>query len=502
MKQKLNYSVIDKPVFLGGAFVCLLFIAWTVIAPRTVESVFASILSTFTSDFGWLYLVVVSFFIVFLLYLALSRYGKIRLGEDNEKPEYSTFSWFFMLFAAGMGIGLVFWGAAEPLSHYLNPALAEGGTTEAATAAMKAAFTHWGIHPWAIYGIFGLPMAYYGFRKGKPALLSTCIEPIVGEKNAKGILGKVVDILAVIATVFGVATSLGLGAMQVNSGLHYIFGIPYNNAVMFGIIAVTTVLFISSAVSGIDKGIKALSDFNMFLMAILILFVLFAGSTLFVADFFVDSFGQYVSSLISTSFWTDPFRESNGWLHAWTVFYWAWWLSWGPFVGGFIARISRGRTIREFVIGTMLFPMLLCFVFMTVMGGNAIHMDMQGITDIAAALNENVSYALFAMLDHLPLSMVTSVLAMFLVMVFFITSADSSTFVCASMTTHGVQNPPGSIKILWGICEGVIAAILLYVGGLSAVQSVSIAIGFPLLFVCLLIAAALLKSIRSEFPNP
>ena len=219
MKQKLNYSVIDKPVFFGGAFVCLLFIAWTVIAPRTVESVFASILSTFTSDFGWLYLVVVSFFIVFLLYLALSRYGKIRLGEDNEKPEYSTFSWFFMLFAAGMGIGLVFWGAAEPLSHYLNPALAEGGTTEAATAAMKAAFTHWGIHPWAIYGIFGLPMAYYGFRKGKPALLSTCIEPIVGEKNARGILGKVVDILAVIATVFGVATSLGLGAMQVISGL-------------------------------------------------------------------------------------------------------------------------------------------------------------------------------------------------------------------------------------------------------------------------------------------
>lgn len=491
-------KTIDRPVFFGGAAVCLLFIVLTVLSPTTIESVFAAVLSTFTNDFGWLYLLVVSFFIVFLLYLALSRYGNIRLGKDNEKPEYSTFSWFFMLFAAGMGIGLVFWGAAEPMSHYLTPALCEPRTSEAATEAMKASFTHWGIHPWAIYGIFGLPMAYYGFRKGKPALISSCLEPLIGEKNARGFIGKIVDILAVIATVFGVATSLGLGAMQVNSGLHYIFGIPYNNAIMFGIIAITTVLFISSAVSGIDKGIKALSDFNMFLMAVLILFVLFSGATLFVTDFFVDSVGKYVSSLVSTSFWTDPFRESDGWIHSWTVFYWAWWLSWGPFVGGFIARISKGRTIREFVIGTMLFPMMLCCLFMTVMGGNAIYMDMQGITDIASALQDNVSYVLFAMLKHLPLPMFTSIVAMFLVMVFFITSADSSTFVCASMTTRGIQNPPGPVKILWGVFEGIIAAILLYVGGLTAVQSVSIVIGFPLLFVCLLIAAALMRALKKE----
>lgn len=498
MKENQRASVIDRPILMGGALVCLLFIAWTVIAPNTVAAVFSSILSVFTDKFGWFYLLVVSFFIVFLLFLALSKYGKIRLSKDNEKPEYSTFSWIFMLFAAGMGIGLVFWSAAEPLSHYLTPALAQPGTTEAASEAMKASFMHWGIHPWAIYGIFGLPLAYYQFRKGQPALLSTCIAPLTGGKKLGFILGKIADILAVVATVFGVATSLGLGAMQINSGLHYVFGIPFNNTVMFSIILISTILFILSSVSGIEKGMKNLSDFNMVLMVLLLAFVFFAGSSLFITDFFIDSLGKYVSGLISTSFWTDPFRESNGWLSAWTVFYWAWWMSWGPFVGGFIARISKGRTIREFVIGTMLVPMVFCCIFMTIMGGNAIQMDMHGVTSIADALSENVSYTLFALLEQFPLTKVTSLVAVALLLIFFITSADASTFVCSSMTAKGIPNPPAKLKVVWGVLEGIIAAILLYTGGLSAVQSVSFVIAFPLLFLCLAIAAALVKSLKED----
>ena len=496
-----TWKTIDKPIFFIGGGVCLLFILWTVAAPKMVESLFSAILAAFSDKLGWFYLLTVAGFILFLLFLALGRYGSVRLGKDDERPQYSTFSWFFMLFAAGMGIGLVFWSAAEPLSHFISPALTEPRTTEAASAAMEASFTHWGIHPWAIYGIFGLPLAYYQFRKDRPALLSSCVEPLIGEKGARGVLGKTVDILAVVATVFGVATSLGLGTMQINSGLHYVFGIPYSNPIMFGIITVATALFITSSSIGIDRGMKRLSDLNMVLMALLLLFVFFAGATLFVADFFIDTMGKYFSSLIATSFWTDPFRESDGWLSGWTVFYWAWWMSWGPFVGGFIARISKGRTIREFVLGTMLCPMFLCCVFMAIMGGNAIWFNLHGVTAIADALSENISYTLFALLAQFPLTAVTSLVAIVLLTVFFITSADASTFVCASMTAGGSQNPPKRLKVFWGIFEGFVAALLLYIGGLTAVQSVSIAIALPLLILCLFIAAALLKALKAENPD-
>ena len=493
------WKVIDKPIFFIGGAVCLAFILWTVAVPEMVETIFAAILTNVSSNLGWFYLLAVSFFILFLLYLAIGKYGAIRLGKDEERPQYSTFSWFFMLFAAGMGIGLVFWSAAEPLSHYLAPPPPEiAGTPAAASFAMRASFTHWGVHPWAIYGIFGLPLAYHQFRKGRPALLSSCLEPLIGEKQSHGPLGKAVDITAVVATVFGVATSLGLGTMQINSGLHYVFGIPYNNPIMFGIIAVATALFITSSSIGIDRGMKRLSDMNMVLMAVLLLFVLFAGATLFVADLFVDTLGKYFSSLVATSFWTDPFRESDGWLHGWTVFYWAWWMSWGPFVGGFIARISRGRTMREFVFGTMLLPMFLCCLFMVIMGGNAIHFDLNGVSAIADALNENISYTLFALLSQFPLATVTSIIAIILLAVFFITSADASTFVCASMTSGGDLNPPRQLKVFWGIFEGVVAALLLYIGGLTAVQSVSIAIALPLMLICIAMAVALLKALRGE----
>ena len=495
---KQFHKNIDKRVFYIGGIVCLLFVAIAIIAPKAAESAFAWLLNVFCSDFGWFYLLAVMGFIVFLIYVACSKYGKIPLGRDGDKPEHSTFSWFFMLFAAGMGIGLVFWSVAEPMSHYITPPYGTGSTTESATLAMQYTFMHWGLHPWACYGIIGLPLAYFQFRKGKPALLSSCLEPILGQHRYSSVLGSIVDVLAVFATVFGVATSLGLGAMQINSGLFYVFGLPYNNIMLLTIIAITTVLFITSSVTGIDKGIKVLSDTNMVIMAILLLFIFFSGATLFVLNFMVDSFGQYMSHLLSASFWTDPFGESNGWLNGWTIFYWGWWISWGPFVGGFIARISKGRTIREFVLGALICPMFLSVIFMSIMGGNAIHLDLNGVTSIRDAMGENISYALFALLGEVPFASFTSCIAVLLICIFFITSADSSTFVCAMMTAKGVQNPPNSLKIFWGVTEGVVAAVLLFVGGLTALQSASILSAFPMIFVCFLMAAALLKVLKTE----
>lgn len=498
MLEKFHESI-DKKVFYIGGIICLIFVLFTVAAPQRAEAVFSWLLSVFCSDFGWFYLLSVMFFIIFSFYIAMSKYGKIKLGKDDDKPEHSSFSWFFMLFAAGMGIGLVFWSVAEPMSHYITPPYGEGSTADSAVLAMQYTFMHWGLHPWACYVIVGLPLAYFQFRKGAPALLSSCVAPIVGEKHAKGLLGSIIDVLAVFATVFGVATSLGLGAMQINSGLYYVFDIPYTMPVLFGIIAVATILFITSSVSGIDKGIKLLSDTNMVIMAILLLFVFFSGSMLFVMNFMVESFGSYVSNLISASFWTDSFGESNGWLNGWTIFYWAWWISWGPFVGGFIARISKGRTIREFVVGAMLIPTILSVIFMSIMGGNAIHLDMNGVSSIADAMSENISYALFALLAEFPFAKITSFIAVLLISIFFITSADSSTFVCAMMTAKGSQNPPNSLKVFWGVSEGTVAAVLLFVGGLTALQSAAILSALPMIFVCFLMAAALFKSLKADY---
>lgn len=493
--MKNIYKDIDKKVFLIGGIICLAFIAWAALLPQAAEIVLGSILSFFSTDFGWMYLIVVSLFIVFLFWLACSKYGNIVLGKDGEKPEFSRSSWFFMLFAAGMGIGLVFWSVAEPMSHYLTPPLGEGGTTEAASEAMRYTFTHWGIHPWACYSIVGLPLAYFQFRKNKPALISSCFEPLIGEKRANGFWGSCINILAVMATVFGVATSLGMGAMQINSGLNYVFGIPYSHLASVIIIAVTTVLFIASSVSGIDKGIKILSYTNMVLVAILLLFVFFTGPTLFLLNFFTDSLGQYMQSIISTSFWTDPFGESNGWLGSWTVFYWAWWISWTPFVGGFIARISKGRTIREFIVGTLLCPAILSFIFMSIMGGSAINMDLAGIDNIASDMSSDISFALFALLENLPLTTLFSLVAIVLICIFFITSADSSTFVCAMMTARGVQNPPAGLKVFWGLAQGAVATVLLLAGGLTALQSASIAAAFPFMIVCILMIASFVKAL-------
>ncbi|MEG2406549.1 MAG: BCCT family transporter [Clostridiales bacterium] len=497
MKTKF-WDNVDKKVFFIGGAISFAFVAWAALAPKIAEKILGNVLSLFSTNFGWLYLIVVSSFIVFLIIICCSRYGKIPLGKDDEKPEYSYLSWFFMLFAAGMGIGLVFWSVAEPMSHYLTPPLIKGGTAQAASDAMRITFTHWGIHPWACYAIIGLPLAYFQFRKNRPALISSCFEPLIGEKRAAGAWGSVINILAVMATVFGVATSLGMGAMQINSGLTYVFGIPYNNLVTIIIIVITTTLFIISSVSGIDKGIKILSNTNMILVGLFLVFVFLAGPSLFLLNFFTDSVGNYLANIVTSSFWTDPFGQAEGWLGSWTIFYWAWWISWAPFVGGFIARISRGRTIREFILGTLLVPVLLSFIFMSVMGGTAINFDMNGVTNIGDSLGQSTSFALFALLENFPFATVSSILAIILICVFFITSADSSTFVCAMMTSRGVQNPDGRLKVFWGITQGSVAIVLLVAGGLSALQTASIVVALPFMFVCILVMFAFVKAIKTD----
>ncbi|MDO4541204.1 MAG: BCCT family transporter [Bacillota bacterium] len=496
MKKFQNFG--DKKTITASGLICLLFVAWAAFFPKTAEKVLSSILSVFSKDLGWLYLLVVFGFIIFLLYICCSRYGSIKLGQKDAKPEYSGASWFFMLFSAGMGIGLVFWSVAEPMSHYLSPPLLPGGTTAAAKDAMTRTFMHWGLHPWACYAVVGLALAYFQFNRKQPALLSSCFIPLVGEKKANGSLGVCINVLAIVATIFGVASSLGMGAMQINSGLNYVFGIPYGVIPVIIIIIVISSLFIASSVSGIDRGMKNLSNANIVVAIILITFVFIEGNTLFSLNFITESAGNYLGALIPASFWTDTFNEAPGWLGSWTVFYWAWWISWTPFVGGFIARISKGRTIREFIVGVLLCPTVFCFLFMGIMGGNAIYLDMNGVTNIAAAIDSDVSFALFALLENYPLPTFFSILTIILICAFFITSADSATLVCAMMTSKGSGDPPTAIKIFWGLILSAMAIILLLRGGLTALQSAAIAVALPFALVCLGLMASLLQALKED----
>jgi glycine betaine transporter len=489
---------VDVRVMMGSSILCVIFVLLVAVFPGSAEALLNKCFSFITDKFGWLFLISVAVFVGFLLWILCSKYGSIRLGKDGEEPEYSTSSWFFMLFAAGMGIGLMFYGTAEPLSHYISAPLAENRSAAAAADAMRITFMHWGIHPWAIYGVIGLALAYFQFRKDKPALFSSCFIPLFGEKNANGAWGMSIDVMAVITTVFGVASSLGFGVIQINSGLNYVFGIASNNQVKLILIVISTILFISSSVSGIDKGVKLLSDINLFLVTMLMLFVFVTGPSLMIINYFTDSLGAYLSGIVKYSFWTDTFNTTKGWVQGWTVFYWAWWMSWGPFVGAFIARISRGRTIREFVIGALFCPVVLSFMLFAIFGGTAIHFDMSGITAIADTINEDISYAMFALLKQLPLPLITSVIGMVLVFIFFLTSADSSTYVCAMMTARGSQVPSQTVRAFWGVAEAAAATVLLFAGGLPALKTGAIIVAVPFMFISLFMIISFVKELRTE----
>ncbi|WFF73166.1 BCCT family transporter [Proteiniclasticum sp. QWL-01] len=456
-----------------------------------------TILQFLQVHFGWLYLFAMLAFVVVALGIAFSKYGKLKLGPDDSVPDYSTKSWFAMLFGAGMGIGLVFWGIAEPLSHLVAPMGLEPGSNEAATFAIQASFKHWGFHPWANYTIIGLALGYFQFRKGYPGLISSIFVPLIGEKGVRGPIGKLIDILAVFATVAGVATSLGLGTMQINSGLNKVFGIPNNSTVQLIIIAIITVIFIWTAVAGIEKGIALLGDINLYLAGALLVASFLVGPKLLTLNTFTEGMGAYIQNFISDSLHLNLLGD-NGWINGWTVFYWAWWIAWAPFVGSFIARISRGRTFKEFILGVTVAPAVTSMVWFAIFGAMGIDMKNKIGLEKMAEIAKVPETALFEVFSQYPLGQVLSFIAIFLLITFFVTSANSATFVLGMFTQGGDLNPSNSKKITWGLIQSALATSLLLAGGLVPLQTASVIAAFPFIFIMFFAIASLFKALREE----
>lgn len=481
---------------LSAGFI-LAIVLWGVIAPDSMGSVFDTVLASITRNFGWFYLWVVLALVGFALFMAFSRYGNLKLGDDDDEPEFSLGSWFSMLFAAGMGIGLVFFGVAEPISHYIDaPPGTVSNTPEAAGAAMRYTFFHWGIHPWAVYSAVALAIAFFQYRRGGNALVSTATGALPWPVVRR--LGGLFNGLAVVATAFGVAASLGVGAMQINSGLHTVFGLEVGEAAQIGIILVATALFLTSAVTGVERGVRLLSNTNMIVAALLALAVFLVGPTVAIIDTFTSTLGSYVTEFVRMSLRATPFRDSN-WVGNWTIFYWAWWISWSPFVGLFIARVSRGRTIREFIIGTMLAPTLAAFVWFSIFGGTALNLQIWQQIPIADAVRADTSTALFAMFDALPFGTVMSGVATILVLVFFVTSGDSAVLVLGMMSSDGNPNPSTKSKLLWGGLVAGIAISLLLAGGLKALQTATIVFAVPFSLVIILMLVSLWRAVREDW---
>ncbi|SDG93132.1 glycine betaine transporter [Alteribacillus persepolensis] len=487
------------PVFYISFVIALLFIIWGIAAPSHVETVLGNIQGYISEKLGWFYLLSATAFVIFAIYLIFSPYGRIKLGKPDEKPEYNYFTWFAFLFTAGMGIGLVFWGVAEPLYHYYGPPAGEPESDAAAAAALRYSFFHWGIHPWAIYSIVALALAYFKFRHDAPGVVSAALRPVLGDK-VDGPLGTLVNVLVVFATIFGVATSLGLGAAQVSGGLSYLFDFITNNlGTQLVVIAIITVLYLISAGTGINRGIRILSMTNIILAIGLMLFVLAVGPTVYILDVFTTTLGSYIQNLPSMSFSTATFIGDRGWLESWTIFYWAWWIAWSPFVGTFIARVSRGRTIREFVLGVLAVPTLFGGLWFSVFGATGMSTDNAlggALYNIMGEQGEEI--ALFSLLDQFPLSGIIIALAILLIISFFITSADSATFVLGMQTTNGSLNPPTSVKMVWGAIQSSAAAVLLYFGGLAGLEMAMIIAALPFTFVMLFMVVSIFKALKSE----
>jgi choline/carnitine/betaine transport len=489
---------VDPWVFYPAAAVCLAFVLWGVISTESVSDVADSALGWVIETFGWMFVLSTLAFLVLAIYLGISRHGKVRLGQDDEQPEFRTVSWVAMMFSAGMGIGLMFFGVAEPLSHLGAPPnnAAPAGSPEAARVAMEYSYFHWAFHPWAIYAIVGLALAYFVFRKGQRNLISSAFRPLLGDR-VDGPIGRTIDGLAIFATLFGSATSLGLGALQINGGMNILWDVEISNGIAVAIIAVLTAAFVISAVSGVHKGIQWLSNTNMGLAGLLLLFILVAGPTVFILDTLTEAVGGYLTSIVPNSFRTGAFGDRE-WLGSWTIFYWAWWISWAPFVGTFIARISRGRTIGEFVFGVLLIPSGVSFVWFAVLGGAAINLQLTGQTDLVAAVGESSELALFTTLEQFALSDVTSFVVIVLVALFFVSGADAASVVMGMLSCRGELSPPRSVVILWGTLLGASAAVLLLAGGLEALQQGAILAAAPFLLVMIGLAVSLVKALRAE----
>ena len=490
-------SQLNKKVFVGASSIIIALLLYTVALPKQAQSLFTLIQASIVDNGSWFYVLTVAFIFFFVIFLGFSRYGEIRLGPDHATPDYSLASWLSMLFAAGMGIGLMFFGVAEPLMHYLSPPTAETGTVAAVQEAMKMTFFHWGLHAWAIYAIVALVLAYFSYRHNLPLTLRSALYPLIGER-IYGWPGHLVDVFAVVSTVFGVATSLGLGASQVNAGFSYLFGIDVSTTNQIIIMCGITALAVTSVATGLDKGIKRLSEANMILAVVLLVLIFVLGPTVFLLQAYLQNMGDYLADIIHNTFNLFAYKKTD-WIGGWTIFYWGWWLAWAPFVGLFIARISRGRTIREFILGVMLIPTVFTLLWMTIFGNSAIDLVYsQGVVALGDMVNQDSSVALFVFLENFPLTTVLSFFSVLMIVIFFVTSCDSGAMVVDMLCSHGRNDTPLWQRVYWAVGIGVVAAILLLVGGLNALQTMTIASALPFAIVLLLAIIGLIKALRVE----
>lgn len=510
-------TLIPAPrVFYPAAGLLLAFVVITAIIPEQMGELITAANDTVVQDLGWYYIGLVAAFVFFAIWVAVSPMGSIVLGKDpNDEPEFKLGSWFAMLFAAGMGIGLVFWGVAEPLNHFtVTPPGADGSTPAAAArSAMDVTFLHWGLHAWAIYVVVGLAIAYSVHRMGNPVSIRWALKPLLGDR-IKGFWGDVIDVIAVLGTLFGVATSLGLGVTQIGAGLGYLEVIDEPTTwILVVLIIVITALAVTSVVTGVDKGIKWLSNINMGIATAILVFVLIAGPTVFILSDFFTQIGSYLQNFFNLTFNARPFQEEGAaWLGGWTTFYWGWWMSWAPFVGVFIARISKGRTVRQFVTGVLLVPTLVTFLWFSVLGGSALYQEIFGDGGIVGEDGTVVTdTALFQLFDTLPGATILSVLGITLILIFFVTSSDSASFVVDMLSSGGDPNPPKWSRVFWGIVEGAVAAVLLVVGAravaanpeadidpLGALQTMAILLALPFSIVMVLLAISTAKALLQE----
>ncbi|UIL54403.1 MULTISPECIES: choline BCCT transporter BetT [Pantoea] len=493
-------SKINPPVFYSSAILIFIIVAFAAIFPEQADKQLSALQSGIFANASWFYILTVALILMSVAYLGMSRFGDIKLGPDHSEPDFSYLSWFAMLFSAGMGIGLMFFGVAEPVMHYMAPPSGTPESVEAAKEALRITFFHWGLHAWSIYAIVALILAFFSYRHGLPLTLRSALYPIIGEK-IYGPIGHAVDVFAVIGTVLGVATSLGYGVLQVNAGLNHLFGVPVNQTIQVILIVVITGLATLSVVSGLDKGIRILSEINLTLAVLLLVLVGAMGPTVLLLKSFVENTGGYLSEIVNKTFNLYAYEpKSSKWLGGWTLFYWGWWLAWSPFVGMFIARVSRGRTIREFVTGVLFVPAGFTLLWMTFFGNSAIWLIVsKGARDLAETVQSDQTLALFNFLEHFPFSSVLSFIAMAMVVVFFVTSADSGAMVVDTLASGGTDNTPVWQRIFWASMMGVVAIVLLLAGGMKALQTVTIASALPFAIILLTSIYGLFKALRIDY---
>ncbi len=492
-----NSSGVAPVTFIGSAIIALGLIAYASLAPDSAASIFAGANEWIIRDVGWFYMLSVGIFVVFLLGLAMSRLGQVKLGPDDASPDYNYGTWVAMLFSAGMGIGIVFYGVAEPIMHFSNPPDALPRTTDAARDAMEITFFHWGVHAWAIYAVMGLALAYFGYRRGMPLAIRSAFHPVLGD-HIYGPIGDIIDIFAVVGTLAGLATSLGLGVSQLNASMDYLFGMPQTLTTQLILIAIVTALATLTVATGLDNGIRRLSEFIIIVSIILMVLIVALGPTIFLLSALVENIGLYIQAFVARTFHIYAY-DPNEWVGAWTLFYWGWWISWAPFVGMFIARISRGRTIRQFLVGVLFAPAGFCFVWFTIFGNLAIWLDVNVANgEISQIVNENMPIALFTVFDYLPWSKVLAWITGILVAVYFVTASDAGALVVSMITSKGDEEPPLWLRVFWAIACGGVAACLLLAGGLEAVQSAAIIAALPLCVVMLVMCYGIWKGLRDE----